>query len=57
MFSGYQVSFPGIKQQWREADYSPLSGAEVKNGRSYNFTSLVAWTGTTLPLPFKDTFR
>jgi len=43
LFSGYRVSFPGIKWQRREAASSPLSGAEVKNERSYTFTFSVAW--------------
>jgi hypothetical protein len=43
LFSGYRVSFPGIERQGREAASSPLSGAEVKNDRSYTFTASLEW--------------
>jgi len=39
-------AYPGLKRPWREADYSPPSSVEVKNGWSYNFTLqyvLMAW--------------
>jgi hypothetical protein len=50
----YQVSFPGIELQGREADHSSLSGAEVKNQWRHNFTLSVAWTGTSLVLTSND---
>jgi len=43
LFSGYRVSFPGIKRQGREVASSLLSGAKVTSERSYNITSSVAW--------------
>jgi hypothetical protein len=29
---------PGVKRQWREADHSPQTSAEVKKGGANNFT-------------------
>jgi len=43
LFCGYRVSFLGKKRQGRDSPSSPLSGAEVKNERSYTFTSSVEW--------------
>jgi hypothetical protein len=47
---GYQGSFQRVRRQWRDANHSPPSIAEVKNEWSYTFTLLcaLAWTGTTL---------
>ena len=47
---GYRGTFPGVRQQWRVADHSPPSSAEVTNEWSCTFTLLcaLAWTGTTL---------
>jgi hypothetical protein len=30
--NGYRRLNPRVKREWREADHSPLSSAEVKNG-------------------------
>jgi hypothetical protein len=30
LYSGYRVSFPGVKRQGRGVDHPPLSSAEVK---------------------------
>jgi len=38
LFCGYRVSFLGKKRQGRDSPSSPLSGAEVKNERSYTST-------------------
>jgi len=52
LFSGYRVHSQVIKWKRREADHSPLSNAEVKDGRRYTASPLYAlmvWTGRTLP--------
>jgi hypothetical protein len=43
--NGYRAVFPGVKQPGREADHSPPSSAEVKNG------------GAILPLPHTSSWR
>jgi hypothetical protein len=48
------VLFPTFKQPRYESEHSPLSSPEVKNEWSYTFLppcAIIAYTGTTLPLP------
>ena len=37
--------FLGVMRPGRDADHSPLSNADVKNGRNYTFLSLYAFIG------------
>jgi len=49
-----------VKWKGREADHSPLSNAEVKDGRRYTASllyALMVWTGRTLPCYDNDTYR
>jgi len=52
ILDGYRGSFPGLRRQWRDADHTQPSSAEVKNEWSYTSTLLcaLAWTGTTLAI-------
>jgi hypothetical protein len=43
--NGYQGSFPGVKQLGHEADYSPLSDAEVENGAIPPLPHMSSWHG------------
>ena len=52
LLDGYRGPFLAARRQWRDADHSPPSSAEVKNEWRYTSTLLcaLAWTGTTLAL-------
>jgi hypothetical protein len=45
LYNGFRVYFLGIKRPGREADYSPLSSAEVKNMWSYTYTPQYDYMG------------
>jgi hypothetical protein len=45
LFIGYRVSFPGVKPPEREVDYSPPSGADIRNVWSYTSSYLLCLQG------------
>jgi hypothetical protein len=53
LYTGYRVSFPGVKRPGRSLDHSPPSSAEVIEGVELYFYSwpVVGWT-LSLPLLF-----
>ena len=49
LFSGYRVSFPGVKRSEREVDHLPPSSADFQNVCSYD------WTGIALSSQLSST--
>jgi hypothetical protein len=60
-FNGYRDSFQGVKRPGREVSHSPPPSAEVRNERSYTFTSAIRLHGVdrenVLPRVLEELFK